>query len=123
VLHESFLPRCVSEPSSSDVFESTEVKVPVSRCLESSMFDEFLVAPLDDHVPHSTTPVIVPRSVQCKTMDSFCTLRLNTEAQEFIPSITDIPVFTSSTTAVLAQPTISPVSGICLRIVSRQSIY
>ena len=61
VLHESFLPPCVSQPSSSDVLESTEVKVPVSGFIESSMFDEFSVGPLDDHVPRSTTPVTLSR--------------------------------------------------------------
>ena len=95
LLHESFLPPCVSEPSSSDVFESTEVKVPVSCCLESSMLGEFSVAPLDDHVPRSTTVVIVSRSVQCETIDSFYTPKLDVEAPEFIPGHTDIPVFTT----------------------------
>jgi len=92
------------------VLESTEVKVPVSRCLESSMFDEFSVAPLNDHVPRSTTPAIVSRSVQCETIDSFHTPRLDAEAPEFIRSHTDIPVFTTSTAVVLAQPTVSSMS-------------
>ena len=107
MLHESFLLPCVSESSSSDVLESTEVKVPVSRCLESSMFDEFSVASLDDHVTCSTSPAIVSRSVQCETIDSFHTPRLDAETPEFIPSHTDIPVFTTSTAIVLAQPTVS----------------
>ena len=100
------------------MFESTEVKVPVSRCLKSSMFDEFSVATLDDHVPRSTTPVIVSRSVQCETIDSFYTPRLDAEAPEFIPDHTGIPVFTTSTAVVLVQPPVSPMSdeyvlGLC----------
>jgi len=86
------------------------------------MFDEFSVTPPDDDVPRSTTPVIVSRSVQCETIDSFYTPRLDAEAPEFIPSHADIPVFTTSTAVVLARPTVSSMSDECVLELSCQPI-